>query len=70
MVADEIDDHAVFHRTQRITAPAWREACFLRNQSDRGLARNRLSRAQLPSRRVGRIEVAGGSIRKVRFFKT
>jgi hypothetical protein len=69
MAADEIADHAVFHRTQRITAPAWREGFFGRSERS-GLGLNRLGRIQLPSRRVGRIEVAGGSIGKVRFFKT
>ena len=45
------------------------EPVALSDPSDQNLVRSRLCRTQWPSRRVGRIEMTGGSIRKARFLK-
>ena len=45
------------------------EPVALSDPSDQDIVRSRLCRTQWPSRRVGRIGVAGGSMGKARFFK-
>src|SRR6202011_1971852 len=45
------------------------EAVALGDPSDQAVVRSRLCRTQWPSRKVGRIGLAGGSTPKARFFK-
>ena len=45
------------------------EAVALSDPSDQDVVRSRLCRTQWPSRKVGRIGVACGSMAKARFFK-
>jgi len=45
------------------------EPVALSDPSDQDIVRSRLCRTQWPSRKVGLIGLAGGSIAKARFFK-
>jgi hypothetical protein len=45
------------------------EPVALSDPSDQNLVRSRLCRTQWPSRKIGRIGVAGGSIGEARFFR-